>query len=171
MLVYSCTFRGEAPFGKQTCFPKYPMSCILKIYMVRMVYLQNPKISCVMFPAPSRAPSGGKHPLKMKYPYSRRLCHVVSLCMARMVYFQNPWSGCLFLSCTFRREASFGKETCFPKYTMSCSFRIYMVRMVYLQNPWSGCLFLSCIFGREAPFGNDICLPKYPMSCSFRMYG
>ena len=150
MPAFFCTFKStfsrEAPFGKDACFPKYPMPCSLRICIVNIVYLQNPWISCMFISAPSGAPSGGKHPLKMKYPYPRSLCHVVSEYMARMVYFQNPWSGCLFLSCTFRREAPFGKETCFSKYPMSCSFRIYMVRMVYLQNPWIGCvLFLHLL--------------------------
>ena len=95
----SCTFKStfsEAPFGRETCFPKYPLLCSSRIYMFRMVSLRNPWISCRFFPAPSGAPSGGKHFLEMKYPYPRSLCHVVSEYLVKMVYFQNPWSGCLF---------------------------------------------------------------------------
>ena len=58
-------------------YPSYgryqSLSCIFL-----KVYLQNLRSNCLLFPAPSGALSGGRHPLGKKHAFPSTLCHVVS---------------------------------------------------------------------------------------------
>ena len=55
-----------------------------------------------------------------------------------------------------------------PKYPMSCSFKIYMVMGVYEWLLAFSCTFRST-FRRDVSFGNKIDVPNYPQSCNFNI--
>ena len=74
LLDFSCTFRREMPFGNEIYLFNYPGSCTFRIYMVMVIYLQNPRSGCLLFPTPS----GGRRPLEMKYTYPSALVHLLS---------------------------------------------------------------------------------------------
>ena len=139
-------------FGNGLYLSKYPRSYSFKIYMVLEVYLQNLRSSCLLFPAPSGRPSGGRHPLEIKYTYPSTLDHAFSEYNAVMgIYPQNNRKYLPTFSCTFGREMPFGNEIQLSKYPGSFSFRKYMVMGFYLQNPRGGCYFFPAPSGGRRP--------------------
>ena len=62
--------------------------------MAMVVYLQNPRSGCLLFPAPSV----GRRPLEIKYSYPNTLGDAVSeyTVYGYGVHLQNSRSGCLF---------------------------------------------------------------------------
>ena len=102
LLIFSCTFRStfrrEVPFGNSIYLSKYLVPCSSRIYLVRLIYLQNPWSGCLFFHASSGAPSGGRHPLEMKYSYPGSLCNVVlEYIWLKWFISKNPWSVGLFV--------------------------------------------------------------------------
>ena len=154
-MLFSSTFRRDAPFGNEICVPKYLTTCSFRIYVAMGIYLQNPRRSCLFFHIPSVAQSGGRRPLEMKYTFSNTRSRVVSeyiwlwglspKLLEWLLVFSFTFSS------TFRRKAPFGNEIYISKYPESCSFRIYMVLGVYLRNSRNGWLLFPAPSGERCP--------------------
>ena len=168
--IFSCTFRitfrREAPFGSEIYVPNYPMSCIFRIYLVRMVYLQNPWSGCFSFFCTFRstfrreAPFGNEIYLT-KYPMS---CSF-RIYMVKMAYIQNPQSGFYFSAPS--GAPSGGRCPLEMKYTYPSSLCHVVSEYIWLglysskTHGLVACFFctLKITFRRNAPLENEKHLP------------